>query len=37
MFAAEDMFKSFEPHRQNSIVIVTGTCGRHWSDISTNE
>ena len=37
MFAAEDMFTSFQPHRENSIVIVTGTCGRHWRDISTNE
>ncbi len=37
MFAAEDMFRSFQPHRENSIVIVTGTGGRHWMDISTNE
>ena len=37
MFAAEDMFTSFQPHRNNSIVIVTGTGGRHWRDISTNE
>jgi len=37
MFAAEDMFRSFQPHRENSIVIVTGTGGRHWVDISTNE
>ena len=37
MFAAEDMFRSFQPHRNNSIVIVTGTGGRHWRDISTNE
>ena len=37
MFAAEDMFRSFQPHRNNSIVIVTGTGGRHWVDISTNE
>ena len=37
MFAAEDMFRSFQPHRSNSIVIVTGTGGRHWRDISTNE
>ena len=37
MFAAEDMFRSFAPHRKNSIVIVTGTCGRHWRDISDNE
>ena len=31
------MFRSFQPHRNNSIVIVTGTGGRHWSEISTNE
>ncbi len=37
MFAAEDMFRSFQSHRENSIVIVTGTGGRHWGDISTNE
>ena len=37
MFAAEDMFRSFAPYRKDSIVIVTGTCGRHWRDISTNE
>ena len=37
MFAAKDMFTSFQPHRNNSVVIVTGTGGRHWRDISTNE
>ena len=37
MFNAEDMFRAFEPHRDNSIVIATGTCGRHWRDVSTNE
>jgi thiamine pyrophosphate-dependent acetolactate synthase large subunit-like protein len=37
MFAAEDMLRSFQRHRENSIVIVTGTGGRHWGDISTNE
>ena len=37
MFAAEDMFRSFQAHRNNSIVIVTGTGGRHWMDISSNE
>ena len=36
MFAAEDMFRSFQPHRNDSVVIATGTCGRHWPDISTN-
>ena len=37
MFAAKDMFTSFAPHRKESVVIVTGTCGRHWRDISSNE
>ncbi len=37
MFEAEDMFKAFQSHRGNAIVIPTGTCGRHWRDISTNE
>ena len=37
MFKAEDMFRVFEPHRGKSIVIVTGTSGKHWRDVSTNE
>ena len=37
MFKAEDMFQAFEPHRGKSIVIVTGTSGKHWRDVSTNE
>ena len=37
MFNAEDMFKAFQSHRGNAIVIPTGTCGRHWRDVSTNE
>ena len=37
MFNAEDMFRAFEPHRGKSIVIVTGTSGKHWRDVSTNE
>ena len=37
MFQAEDMFKAFQDHRGNAIVIPTGTCGRHWRDFSTNE
>ena len=37
MFQAEDMFKAFEPHRDNSIVIATGTSGRHWRDVSQDE
>ncbi len=37
MFNAEDMFKAFEPYRDKSIVIATGTSGRHWRDVSQNE
>ena len=37
MFNAEDMFKAFEPYRDKSSVIATGTSGRHWRDVSKNE
>ena len=37
MFHADDMFQAFEPHRGDSIVIVTGTAGRRWRNISSNE
>lgn len=37
MFHADDMFQAFEPHRGDSIVIVTGTSGRRWRAISKNE
>ena len=37
MFNAEDMFRAFEPHRDKSIVIATGTCGRHWRDVTKDE
>ena len=37
MFNAEDMFQAFEPHRDKSIVIATGTSGRHWRDFSKDE
>ncbi len=37
MIHPDDMFQAFEPHRGNSIVIVTGTGGRRWRAISTNE
>ena len=35
MFESEDMFRAFEPHRDESIVIVTGTSGRSWLDVTT--
>ena len=37
MFNSEDMFRAFQPHRDNSVVIVTGTSGRAWRGVSTNE
>jgi phosphonopyruvate decarboxylase len=37
MLYATDVFKAFQPHRGNAIVIPTGTSGRHWREFSTNE
>ncbi|MDA0263278.1 MAG: thiamine pyrophosphate-dependent enzyme [Chloroflexi bacterium] len=37
MFDSEDMFRAFKPHRGKAIVLVTGTSGRDWRDISDNE
>ena len=37
MIAAADVFRVFQSHRGNAIVISTGTAGRHWRDFSTNE
>lgn len=37
MIAAADVFRVFQAHRGNAIVIPTGTAGRHWRDFSTNE
>lgn len=37
MINADDMFQAFQTHRGKSIVIVTGTSGRHWRDHSTQE
>ena len=37
MFNPEDMFQAFQPHRDKSVVIVTGTAGRKWRDVSTDE
>ena len=37
MIKAEDVFKAFQPYRDNAIVSVGGTAGRHWRDVSTNE
>ena len=35
MFDSEDMFRAFQPHRGESIVIVTGTSGSSWLDVTT--
>ena len=37
MINADDMFRTFEPHREDAVVIVTGTCGKHWADHTTKE
>ena len=37
MFDSADMFRAFQPHREKAIVVVTGTAGRDWRDISDNE
>ncbi len=37
MIEAADVFKAFQEHRGDAIVSATGTAGRHWNDISTNE
>ncbi len=37
MIAAADVFRVFEPHRGKSIVVPTGTSGKHWADFTTNQ
>jgi len=37
MFDSADMFRAFQPHRDKAIVLVTGTAGRDWREISDNE
>ena len=37
MIHAADVFRAFQQHRGNAIVIPSGTSGRHWRDITTNE
>jgi len=36
MISAADVFRVFQTHRGNAIVIPTGTSGRHWRDFTTN-
>jgi phosphonopyruvate decarboxylase len=37
MLEAAEVFKVFQQHRGNAIVIPTGTSGRQWADFTTNE
>ena len=37
MINADDMFRAFEPHREDAVVIVTGTAGKHWADHTTKQ
>jgi sulfopyruvate decarboxylase subunit beta len=37
MLHAADVFKVFQQHRGDAIVIPTGTSGRQWADFTTNE
>jgi sulfopyruvate decarboxylase subunit beta len=37
MIDAADVFKVFQQHRGDAIVIPTGTSGRQWRNFSTNE
>src|SRR5919109_1600559 len=37
MISAADVFRVFQTHRGNAIVIPTGTAGRHWRDFNPNE
>lgn len=36
MINALDVFKVFEKHRGEAIVMASGMSGQHWADISTN-
>ena len=37
MFKAKDMFEVVQKYRGDAIVIPTGTSGRRWREVSTNE
>jgi phosphonopyruvate decarboxylase len=37
MLEAADVFKVFQQHRGNAIVIPTGTSGRQWMNFTANE
>ncbi|MFL2803853.1 MAG: hypothetical protein ACJ0BB_02970 [Dehalococcoidia bacterium] len=37
MIEAKKVFEEFQKHRENAIVSVQGTSGKHWRDITTNQ
>ena len=37
MIDAVDVLTAFQQHRGDAIVTTSGTAGRHWQDVSTNE
>lgn len=37
MINVEDVFKVFQQHRNDAVVIPVGTSGRRWRDFSNNE
>ena len=37
MFDSADMFRAFQAHRDKAFVLVTGTSGRVWGEISTDK
>ena len=37
MIQSADVFRVFQEHRGDAIVIPTGTSGRHWREFTTNE
>lgn len=37
MIKALDVFKAFQPHRGDAIVITTGIVGGHWRDVTTRQ
>jgi thiamine pyrophosphate-dependent acetolactate synthase large subunit-like protein len=36
MIEALEVFKAFAPHRDDAVVIVSGTAGKHWRDVTDN-
>ena len=36
MIESKDVFTAFQNYRENAIVSVQGTSGKHWNDITTN-